>query len=108
VHGGVSDDQAIADLMRYGVSEADAKLWLKEDAPAGPYLVWPCNAPALWLFLDLKTQWRHAPMGGLLGLDYSAIPPVMDMRGVKRKQRGMLFDQLQTLEMATIEAMRED
>jgi len=109
VRGSVSDDQAIADLMRYGVSEADARLWLGEDATKpGPFLVWPCNVPAVSLFLDLKTQWRHAPLGGLLGLDYSVVPSVMDLRCIKRKQRARLFDQLQTLEMATLEAMREE
>ena len=109
MRGSVSNDEAIADLMRYGASEADARLFLGEDATqAGPFLIWPCNAPAFSLFMALKTQWRHAPMGGLLGLDYSAIPPLMDLRGIKKKRRSALFDQIQTLEMATLAALRED
>ena len=86
-------------------ADAAKAFGLEREQVCETYLVWPCNAPAFSLFMALKTQWRHAPMGGLLGLDYSAIPPLMDLRGIKKNRRSALFDQIQTLEMATL---RED
>jgi Phage related hypothetical protein (DUF1799) len=46
-------------------------------------------------------------MGGVLGLDYAAIVPAMDLRGIKRKRRGELFDALQAMEAAVLQVVAE-
>jgi len=49
-------------------------------APSEPeptFEVWPENWPAWEAFHLCATQWRHAPMGGLLGLDYPAVEIVL-------------------------------
>ncbi|MGH6879277.1 DUF1799 domain-containing protein [Hypericibacter sp.] len=41
------------------------------------------NWPALSLFLDAQTQWRHAGMSGIpTGLDYPGVRAAADMAGV--------------------------
>lgn len=57
-------------------------------------------------FLALQTQWRIA-VGGMgpavyLGLDYSAIPVVLDELGVLRKARPTLIGELRTMEYAAL------
>lgn len=42
-----------------------------------PFEVWPENWPAWEAFHLCTTQWRSAPMGGLLGLDYTAVEIVL-------------------------------
>lgn len=69
--------------------------------------VYPDNWPALWLFRDLATQWRVG-MGGATGLDYAALPAVMDLRGVPQAERAELFDCLQVLEAEALAAWREE
>lgn len=56
--------------------------------------------------MDLKTQWRRVPFGGASGIDYSALPAVMDLRRIKRKQRPALFDAIRTMEEAALEVFR--
>ena len=46
-------------------------------------------------------------MGGVLGLDYAAIVPAMDLRGIRRKRRGALFDALQAMEMEVLRVVAE-
>ena len=46
-------------------------------------------------------------MGGVLGLDYTAIVPTMELRGIKRKRRGELFDALQAMEMEVLRVVAE-
>ncbi|HRH13179.1 MAG TPA: DUF1799 domain-containing protein [Azonexus sp.] len=87
----------------------EAQSWLDAAAEGQEqsYGLWPDNWPAFSLFLDLKTQWRPGPMGGVLGLDYAAIAPTMDLRGIKRKRRGDLFDALQAMEAAVLQVVAE-
>ena len=42
------------------------------------------------------TQWRLRPMGGVQGIDYSALESVMRMMGVKR--RADVFRQVRLIE----------
>jgi hypothetical protein len=69
--------------------------------------VWDMNWPAVEAFLALQTQWRTVAMSTLerarvvrLGLDYAAIPPVMDLLKVKKRKR--VFEQLMVLESAAL------
>lgn len=64
--------------------------------------VYPDVVPAVELFFSLRTQWRSG-FGGVTGLDYAALPAVMDFRGVPAANRGGLFEDLQTMEFAVLE-----
>lgn len=64
--------------------------------------MWPQHAEAVGVFSTLLTQWRMTPSGKLLGLDYAAIPPVLQLLGVGRKKWGELFAQLRIMEAAAV------
>ena len=68
--------------------------------------IWPENWQAVQVFVTLSTQWRLAPSGHLLGLDYAAIPPVLSMSGVPRAQWPELFGCLRTMEGAALDALK--
>lgn len=68
--------------------------------------VYPDNWPVVRLFADMSTQWRVG-MSGLVGLDYAALPVVMDLRGVAAADRGEVFDGLRVMESAALEELRE-
>jgi hypothetical protein len=66
---------------------------------ADAYEVWPENWPLLDLFLALKHQWRYAGMDGQrVGLDYTAVPVVMDMLDVPKRRRRQWFAWIQMME----------
>lgn len=68
------------------------------------YEVWPENWPILELFLALNTQWRFAGMEGQrVGLEYSAIPVVMDLHQVPAKRRRQWFGWIQMMERAALD-----
>jgi len=59
--------------------------------------VWPENEQALQVFSELMTQWRIG-MGGPTGLDYAALPVVMDFAGIAPPDRAQLFDAVRVME----------
>lgn len=63
--------------------------------------VWPDVWPSAWLFADLMTQWRMGP-GGPIGLDYSAIPVVMDLRELPAADRRHLFSDIRVMESVAL------
>lgn len=62
--------------------------------------MWQENVPAVELFLLCDTQWRYAPSGLVLGLDYPAVELVARMFGVELSAD--LFGRLQVLERELI------
>lgn len=62
------------------------------------------NWPAVEMFLRCQTQWRTT-MGGVIGLDYSALAWLLRLYGVE-DQRALLED-LQTMEGAALTALNE-
>ena len=66
--------------------------------------VWHANWPAWQLFQGLSTQWRVAPMGGLLGLDYTAVHAVLQIKQLPSR----LFDDLRHIEQGALAAIREN
>lgn len=62
---------------------------------AGVTEIWPENLPAFDLFSSVLTQWRVG-MAGPTGLDYAALPAVMDMLGCTNRRE--LFADLQVME----------
>lgn len=69
--------------------------------------VWPDNWQAVMVFRALSTQWR-AGMSGRTGLDYSAIPPVLDLQGIRKpKHRREIFEAIQVMESEALSVFFE-
>lgn len=79
---------------------------LREDVQVDEVEVWPENWPALDLFAALATQWRVG-MNGATGLDYSAVPVVMDLHGIKPEARRECFEDVRVMERAALGVMNE-
>jgi len=73
------------------------------DEPA----ILPENMAAAELYIATRTQWRRGDKGQLRGMDYAGVLAAMQLRGVKKRKRAALFEQLQALEQATVEAQQE-
>lgn len=68
--------------------------------------VWPDNWDVVGLFTSVGTQWRTG-FAGATGLDYSVLPAVLRLRGLKRSTWPDLFDDLRVMEAEALSAMRE-
>nr|DAG83662.1 MAG TPA: protein of unknown function DUF1799 [Caudoviricetes sp.] len=73
----------------------------KADIPEEVVEVWPENWESFWVFEALATQWRAGP-GGVMGLDYTAIPSVAEMLGVRKKHLQRIFQDLRVMEAAAL------
>lgn len=78
-----------------------------EEIPEEIIEVWDINWNTFNLFNALTTQWRVG-MGGATGLDYSVIPSVGKMLGLKQKQINELFPDLQVMENEALITMGEN
>ncbi|MBP0943086.1 DUF1799 domain-containing protein [Pseudomonas alliivorans] len=78
----------------------------RTDIPDDDVEVWPDVWPAFQLFEALSTQWRVG-MGGPVGLDYTAVPVVAGMLGIKRRQLGRLFGDLRSMELEALSVMAD-
>ena len=67
--------------------------------------VWPENWPILRLFDAMRTQWRVG-FGGAYGLDYNALPVVMDLQNVT--DREWAFEGLRVMEYEALKEMHKD
>jgi hypothetical protein len=76
--------------------------WEKRLAPE-EIEIWPENWPAVEVFSAMLTQWRIG-MGGPTGLDYAALPAVMDLLEVERRTE--CFAGLQVMESEALEVFR--
>lgn len=76
-----------------------------EEASGEPVGVWPDNWPAVNAFISMSTQWR-AGMAGATGLDYNALPAVLRMTQIPRRQWPEIFQSIRILEDAAMETMR--
>lgn len=65
--------------------------------------IWPENWSAIEVFSAMQTQWRVG-MSGATGLDYAALPVVMDLLEVEN--RAECFSGLQVMESEALEVMR--
>jgi hypothetical protein len=65
--------------------------------------IWPENLAAFEAFGGLLTQWRT----GRTGLDYAALPVVMDLQDVPPSARRQMFEDIRLMEAAALEAMRK-
>ncbi|MCV2349338.1 DUF1799 domain-containing protein [Paucibacter sp. Y2R2-4] len=116
-----AEDLRPQELAQLGANPQAIEAWLAaqevdgeepEDSDAqdlgpstGPLEIWPENWTVLQLFLRLQTQWRFKPCGTLQGLRYDAVEAVMRLGQMKRRRR--LFEHLQEMETAALEAWDE-
>jgi hypothetical protein len=77
-----------------------------DEASGPPCEVWPDNLDAVNVFIGMATQWRPS-FGGVIGLDYAALPAVLDLLAVPKKKRPAVFDDLRTMEDAALEVIRK-
>ena len=68
--------------------------------------LWQCNVAAINLMACMQTQWRVG-MAGPTGLDYAALPAVMDLQGVPAADRRALFDDLRVCEGAALKVIND-
>nr|WP_275760839.1 DUF1799 domain-containing protein [Ralstonia pseudosolanacearum] len=69
-----------------------------------PVEVWPDNAATVAVFAHLGTQWRVGARGPL-GLDYTAIPVVLELLAVPADERAEVFAGIRIMEHAALAEM---
>lgn len=103
--GATPADNRVADYKRQGIEvPPDVAAHLNASSTHRPFTVWFDSWPAVELFLSCVTQWRLAPMGALLGLDYTALAAAMWMR--RERDRRALFDDVRLIERGAVAASR--
>lgn len=100
-------DQDHALAIEYDEAAAAFGLQPEADSAAPPsdkcYL-WPCNQVTFAIWQRLQTQWRFAPNGRCLGLDYSAVSDYLcHIRRVPAQERADLFHTLQAMEFEALD-----
>lgn len=90
-----ADDGAalLEDLRAYGSDASSLPARFRRPAE---FEVWPEHQDAVLLFLKAQTQWRAAPMGGVMGLDYGAVAWLLTLYPVREPQR--VVEDLQVME----------
>lgn len=63
------------------------------------------NRRAVAVFLAVQSQWRHAPMGGLLGLDYTGLESAMRMMRIRRRRD--TFARVRAIESGALSYLEE-
>ena len=69
--------------------------------------VWECNAEAFYVFESMATQW-HSGMAGATGLNYTAMPVVMEMVGISKKRRPEVFASVRIMEQEALKTWAEE
>ena len=67
--------------------------------------VYPDNMTPVLIFTDMMTQWRSGA-SGIIGLDYVALPVVMDLHGIPAEDRKDIFDCIKVMEFAALSEIR--
>lgn len=68
--------------------------------------VWPENWAPMNVLLAMETQWRTV-QGGVTGLDYSVLPMIFTLCGVKRKKQNDVLGALQVMEQEALKQMSQ-
>lgn len=69
--------------------------------------LWAINYQSFSVFEAMGTQWRMGA-GGATGLDYQALPVVMDMTGLDQESRQDVFRDLRVMEQAALKTMADN
>lgn len=70
------------------------------------YEIWPCNWPAVQVFVACATQWRWllaATQALRVGLEYTAVEAVMRMQRVPARERPAVLARVQVMERAALQ-----
>ena len=78
---------------------------LQAQQQAGDLEVPPDCWPTVMAWLAVQTQWRIAPSGRAIGLDYSAVDVALRRLGIEDAD-GELFAGLQVMEVAALRALQ--
>jgi len=119
--GGGARDERSSDLQLMGITPERALAWLAEqdeappaldgqagdERPGDPLHIWPENWPALRVWMRLQTQWHQSPTGRLAGLRYPEAERQVQrlMPGASQAQQDQVFEHLQDMELAALEAL---
>jgi hypothetical protein len=76
-----------------------------EDYEGDVIEVWPENLPALQMFQRIGTRWVVAGMGGVTGLRWEAIYPLMDRLNLEPDAWDALLSDLEVMERAALEVL---
>lgn len=68
--------------------------------------LWPDTEVSFMVFEAMGSQWRVGP-GGATGLDYGALPAVMDLLAVAQDQRRQVFADVRVMESEAISVMHK-
>lgn len=74
------------------------------DIPDDLIGIWPCCWESYLTFRALETQWNTGP-GGPIGLRYEAVPVVLKLRGVPKKEHRTVFADVRHMEMVALRTM---
>lgn len=85
-----------------------AQIQADHDAKTPEQVCYYPNVPAWELFCAAGTQWRRGGMAGArTGLDYAAVEALMRIRGVKKRKRLTLLDEVRVIESAALNRWAE-
>ena len=80
-----------------------------QDFEADAVEVWPENVPALQMFQRIGTRWVMGGMGGVTGIRWEAVYPLMDRLGLDYQAWDALLADLEVMEQAALlEINRKD
>ena len=91
------------DLAVFGIQPDQAEQ-IQSDARPREFEVFEENWEAVMVFLKAQTQWRVAPMGGVIGLDYSALRWLFELHPPDNP--AALLADVQVMEVAALKALQ--
>jgi len=94
-----------ADLDAWDASD-DVKAAYSQSQEQDEFEVWPENWDTVQLFLLVQTQWRTGSMGGVIGLDYTAIDSAV--RFAEMDVTPEMFKGLRVMESSAVNALNEE
>lgn len=98
---------ACRDLYRPAPTKQEAEaLGLTLEEATSVFYLWPDNLDSINTFVCLITQWRTG-VNGAVGLDYSAIPTVLNLNSVPAEKWPDLFADLRVLEDEALSIIRK-
>jgi hypothetical protein len=78
-----------------------------EDYEGDAAEVWPENWRSVMLFIDIKSQWRVAGMGGCVGLDYNVLFKKLDRMELTRDEYDQIEDDVRVMEYEAMSVMSQ-
>lgn len=75
-----------------------------EDFAEDDVEVWPENRAAFELFCQMQTQW-NVGFSGHTGLQYLVLFALMARMGITGSEQDLLFEDIQVMELAALQAM---